>query len=90
VSTANGVLRIAVGTYVLELQRIKREADSLNWPTSFTVVRNVLVAYMDTVIKQLHSFQRNQIGWRWAYQTEIQKRRKYIEVALEEIGVMES
>jgi hypothetical protein len=87
VKTASGVPRIAAGTYVLELQKIRREVAYLDWSESFTLVRDVFIAYMDSVIGKFHDFQADRIGWRWT--GEIEERRKYIELALEQVGVME-
>lgn len=85
--TASGVSRIAVGTYVLELQKIRREVAHLDWSDSFISVRDALIVYMDSVINKFHDFQADRIGWRWT--NEIEKHRKYIYLTLELVGVME-
>ena len=86
--TLSGVPRIAAGTHILELQKIKREVAYLDWSESFILVRDTLIAYMDSVIKKFHDFQADRIGWRWNT-GEIEKLRKYIYLALEQVGVME-
>lgn len=88
IETANGTPRIAVGTHILELQKIRREVAHLDWSESFTSVRDVLIIYMDSVIEKFHDFQADRIGWRWNA-GGIEKRRKYIYLALEQVGVME-
>ncbi len=86
--TSSGVPRISVGAYVLELQKIRREVSHIDWPTSFLNVRDAMILYMDAVIKKFHDFQADRLGWR--YTSEIDARRKDIEILLEQAGVMEA